>query len=123
RSPSGEFWASYLRGQAYLQQKNGQAAAKQFQSILAGRGEVPGSVLYPFAHLCVAHAAVLTGDTAQACKAYEDILSRWNEGDADLQLLKDLRLEHSRLHLSRKSFDVISLLEGRTRGFRLASLF
>jgi tetratricopeptide (TPR) repeat protein len=98
RAPSGEFWASYLRGQAYLQQKNGQAAATQFQSILDRRGEVPGSVLYPLAHLGLARAAVLTGDTAQARKAYEDILSRWNEGDADLQLLKDLRLEHSRLH-------------------------
>jgi eukaryotic-like serine/threonine-protein kinase len=97
RVPSGEFWPSYLRGQAYLQQKNGQAAATQFQSILDRRGEVPGSVLYPLAHLGLARAAVLTGDTARARKAYEDLLSRWKEGDADLQLLKDLRLEHSRL--------------------------
>src|SRR4029450_1276922 len=117
RAPSGEFWPSYLRGQAYLQQKNGQAAATQFQSILDRRGEVPGSVLYPLAHLGLARAAVLTGDTAQARKAYEDILSRWNEGDADLQLLKDLRLEHSRLHLSRKSIVVISFLGCRTTRF------
>jgi predicted Zn-dependent protease len=96
--PSGEFWPSYLRGQAYLQQKDGQAAATQFQSILDRRGEVPGSILYPLAHLGLARAAVLTGDTAQARQAYEDMLSRWKEADADLQLLKDLRFEHSRLH-------------------------
>ena len=59
-APSGEFWPAYLRGQAYLQAKDGAAAGVQFQSILDHRGEVPASVLYPLAHLGLARAAVLS---------------------------------------------------------------
>jgi len=96
-APSAEFWPIYLRGQAYLQLKDGRAAGLQFQSILDHRGEVPTSMLYPLAHLGLARAATLANDTPKARKAYEDILTLWNEADTDLQPLKEARLELSRL--------------------------
>jgi tetratricopeptide (TPR) repeat protein len=96
-APSAEFWPIYLRGQTYLQLKDGRAAGLQFQSILDHRGEVPSSMLYPLAHLGLARAATLANDTAKARKAYEDMLTLWNEADTDLQPLKEARLELSRL--------------------------
>jgi tetratricopeptide (TPR) repeat protein len=96
-APSAEFWPAYLRGQAYLHLKDGREAALEFQGIVDHRGEVPASVLYPLAHLGLARASALSNDTDKARKAYEDFLTLWNGADADLQLLKDARLEYSRL--------------------------
>jgi hypothetical protein len=97
-APSAEFWPMYLRGQAYLELKNGPGARAEFQSIADHHGEVPSSMLYPLAHLGLARAATLANDTEQARKAYEALFALWNEADSNLQPLKDARLEHSRLH-------------------------
>jgi eukaryotic-like serine/threonine-protein kinase len=97
RAPSLEFWPAYLRGQVYLQLKDGQAARVQFRNILDHRGDVPGSMLYPLAHLGLARAAALTTDLETARTEYEQILTLWKDADADLQPLKDARLEQSRL--------------------------
>ena len=96
-APSAEFWIRYLRGQAYLRLKNGSAATSQFQSIVDRQGEVPGSVLYPLAHLGLARSAILTHDTALARKTYEKFLKLWQQGDPDLQPLKEARAEYARL--------------------------
>jgi eukaryotic-like serine/threonine-protein kinase len=96
-APSTEFWPAYLRGQAYLQLRDGPAAAAEFQSILSHPGEVPASIRYPLAHLGVARAATLTNDTDKAGKAYDALLALWNDADSTLQPLKEARLERSRL--------------------------
>jgi tetratricopeptide (TPR) repeat protein len=96
-APSAEFWPSYLRGQAYLQLKDGRAAALEFRSIVDHRGEVPVSVLYPLAHLGLARALAMSNDTDKARKTYEEFLALWSGADADLQPLKEARLEHSHL--------------------------
>ena len=91
RAPSLEFWPAYLRGQAYLQLKDGEAARVQFRNILDHRGEVPGSMLYPLAHLGLARAAALANDLDTARTEYDRILTLWKEADSDLQPLKDAR--------------------------------
>jgi len=96
-APSSEFWPAYLRGQAYLQLKDGRAAALEFQSILGHRGEVPTSILYPLAQLGAARAAMLLQDTEKARSGYETFLTFWKDADPDLQPLQDARLEYSRL--------------------------
>jgi tetratricopeptide (TPR) repeat protein len=96
-APSAEFWPAYLRGQAYLQLKDGAAAATEFRSILDHRGEVPITVLYPLAHLGRARAAVLTKDTETARKSYEAFFMAWDGADADLQPLKEARVEYARI--------------------------
>jgi hypothetical protein len=96
-APGSEFWPAYLRGQAYLQLKDGRAAAAEFRSILDHRGEVPASILYPLAHLGSARAAVLTGDAGMARSAYEAFLGVWKGADADLEPLKAARTELARL--------------------------
>ena len=96
RTPSSAFWPVYLRGQAYLQLKDGGAAGAEFQSILDRRGEVPTSVLYPLAHLGLARAALLINNPEKARGAYEAFLALWKDADPDLRPLKDARLEYSR---------------------------
>jgi hypothetical protein len=97
RAPSAEFWIRYLRGQAELRLKNGPAATTEFRAIVDHQGEVPGSVLYPLAHLGLARAGVLMRDTEMARKLYERFLTLWQHGDPDLQSLKEAREEYARL--------------------------
>jgi serine/threonine protein kinase/tetratricopeptide (TPR) repeat protein len=90
-APRSEYWIPYLRGQAHLRLKDGQAARQDFQSILANRGENPNSLLYPLARLGLARAAALAGDVATARQAYEEFLAAWPNADDNLQPLKDAR--------------------------------
>jgi tetratricopeptide (TPR) repeat protein len=95
-APTAKFWPRYVRGLAYLRLDNRQAAAAEFRSILATRGEVPTSMLYPLAHLGLARA-IRSMDEAGARRSYGDFLELWAKADADLQPLQTARLEHSRL--------------------------
>jgi eukaryotic-like serine/threonine-protein kinase len=83
---AAEFWPPYLRGQAYLQLKEGVGAAAEFQKILDHRGYAPFSPLYPIAQLGLARAT-------QSQKAYDDFLALWKDADADLPLLLAARKE------------------------------
>jgi serine/threonine protein kinase/tetratricopeptide (TPR) repeat protein len=94
---AGSFWPQYLRGQAYLSQRNGAQAAAQFKTILDHRGWYPLSPLYPLAQLGLARAAVIEGDNAKARQAYQDFFVTWKEADPDIQLLVEARREYAEL--------------------------
>jgi hypothetical protein len=96
-APSAEFWPAYLRGQAYLQLKNGPAAAAEFRNIIAHRGEVPASMLYPLSHLGLARASALANDTETARKSYEQFLTLWKTADAELGAVNQARSEQAAL--------------------------
>jgi len=91
------FWPDYLRGQAYLRLRRGGEAAAEFQKILDHRGWDPVSPLYPLAHVGLARAAALTGDTAKARKAYQDFLALWKDADADIPILIEAKQEYEKL--------------------------
>lgn len=93
----GNFWPQYLRGQAHLKQKNAPQATREFQTIIDHRGWYPLSPLYPLAHLGLARAAELGGDTAKARKAYQDFFALWKDADQDISILKQARLEYDKL--------------------------
>jgi len=97
RAPSSEFWPEYLRGQAYLQLKDGRAAGAQFQDIVEHRGAAPTSALYPLAHLGLARASVATGDLVRARTAYQAFFSLWKNADSEIQPLGEARAEYARL--------------------------
>jgi eukaryotic-like serine/threonine-protein kinase len=93
----GEFWPQYLRGQAYLKEKDGAKAAIEFKTILDHRGWYPVSPLYPLAQLGLARAAVLNGDNATARTAYLDFLKLWKDADSNLAALIAARAEYDKL--------------------------
>ncbi len=91
------YYSNYLRGQAYLGERNGAEAAREFQTILDHRGWSPLSPLYPLAHLGLARAAILQGDTAKARKEHQDFLALWKDADADLPILIEAKKEYEKL--------------------------
>ena len=93
----GDFWPQYLRGQAWLKQKDGTQAATEFKTILDHRGWSPTSPLYPLAQLGLARAMALTGDNATARKAYQNFLSLWKDADPNLPALVTARAEYEKL--------------------------
>jgi ATP/maltotriose-dependent transcriptional regulator MalT len=95
--PSAEFWPNYLRGLARLRLKDAHGAIAEFRQITVRRGEVPASMLVPLAHLGLARAAALAGETATARTAYDDFFALWKEADPALQPLNEARAEYARL--------------------------
>ena len=93
----GMMYPAYLRGQAYLQARNGKEAAAEFQRIISHRGIVLNFPLAAVAHLGLARAHALEGDTANARVAYEDFLKLWKDADSNIPLLREARTEYGRL--------------------------
>jgi len=56
-----------------------------------------GYSLYPLAHLGLAQAAAISGDTARSRKAYEDFLALWKDADPDIPILRRAKEEYQRL--------------------------
>ena len=87
----------YARGMLYLEQRRGNEAAAEFRKIVESRGVDPFSPFHPVAHVGLARAAVLNGDTAGARKAYQDFFAVWKDADADLPVLVEARKEYEQL--------------------------
>jgi eukaryotic-like serine/threonine-protein kinase len=87
----------YFRAQAYLCGKQGTAAVTEFQKILDHPGVVGNQPIGSLAHLGLARAYVLSGDTAKAKVSYEDFLLLWKNADPDAPLLKQAQAEYAKL--------------------------
>jgi serine/threonine protein kinase/tetratricopeptide (TPR) repeat protein len=94
---AGTLHPAYLRGLAYLEQKNGVAAAAEFQKFLDHPGIVQNFVFASLAHLQLARAYAQSGDTTRAKVAYDHFLTLWKDADADTPILKEARAEQSKL--------------------------
>ena len=79
-------YPAFLRGQAYLAAQNGPAAAAEFQKFLDHRGIVINFPLGTLAHLGLARAYAMTGDTAKAKSAYQDFFTLWKDADPDIPI-------------------------------------
>ncbi len=88
----------YVRGQAYLAAKQGGAAVAEFQKLIDHSGVVQNCPTGALAHLGLARAYVLSGDTAKARVAYNDFLTLWKDADPDIPLLRDAKTEAAALH-------------------------
>jgi serine/threonine protein kinase/tetratricopeptide (TPR) repeat protein len=91
------YYQNYLRGQAYLGNRNGAEASREFQTILDHRGWSPLSPLYPLAYLGLARAAMMQGDTTKARKAYQDFFAIWKDADSDIPVLIEAKTEYAKL--------------------------
>src|SRR4051812_6034831 len=96
RARGAELWPSYLRGLASLATKDGAEARRQFEEIIARRGEAPDSVLVALSHLGLARAAALAGDAATSGKEYDTFFDAWRDADADVPVLREARREYRR---------------------------
>jgi serine/threonine protein kinase/tetratricopeptide (TPR) repeat protein len=88
---------AYLRGQAYLAAKQGEAAAREFQKILDHPGIVANNPIGALAHLGQGRAYVLSGDSAKAKTAYRHFLALWKNADQDIPVLRQAKAEYAKL--------------------------
>ena len=89
----------YLRGLAYLDLKNGTAAAEAFRKVVAAKGAALSNQLqdYPQAQLGLARALAMQGDIAGAKQAYHDFFNTWKDADPTLPQLAQAKAEFSAL--------------------------
>jgi serine/threonine protein kinase/tetratricopeptide (TPR) repeat protein len=87
----------YYRGYAYLAAGQNEDAAKEFQKILDHRGIVLNSPIGALAHLQIARAYAMQGDTAKAKVAYQDFIRLWKDADPDIPILKQAVAEYAKL--------------------------
>jgi DNA-binding winged helix-turn-helix (wHTH) protein/tetratricopeptide (TPR) repeat protein len=99
----------YVRGEAYLAAGQPEAAAAEFEKILAHSGIVWNCWTGTLAHLGVARAHALQSKTFQgegqkadadksrARAAYKDFLTLWNSADPDIPILKEAKAEYAKL--------------------------
>jgi serine/threonine protein kinase/tetratricopeptide (TPR) repeat protein len=92
-----QVYPAYIRGQAYLMGHNGPEAAAEFQKIIDNPGVVTNEPIGALAHLQLARAHVLAGDTAKAKAAYQDFFALWKDADPDIPILKQAKAEYAKL--------------------------
>ncbi|HYL86362.1 MAG TPA: tetratricopeptide repeat protein [Candidatus Angelobacter sp.] len=87
----------YLRGEAYLSQKQGSQALAEFQKLVDSRGVVGNCWAGALALLGQARAHALSGSTSAARAAYQRFFELWKSADADVPILKSARGEFAKL--------------------------
>jgi eukaryotic-like serine/threonine-protein kinase len=87
----------YVRAEAFLAGHQGSEAATEFQKILDHRGIVVNAPIGALAHLGLARAYVLQGDTAKARAAYQDFIKLWNDADPDIPIFIAAKAEYAKL--------------------------
>ncbi|MGA8762109.1 MAG: protein kinase [Candidatus Sulfotelmatobacter sp.] len=88
---------AFVCGQAFLQQKNGQAAAAEFQKVLDHSGIVLNWPFGALARLQLGRAYILAGDPAKARAAYQDFFALWKDADPGIPILKQAKAEFAKL--------------------------
>jgi eukaryotic-like serine/threonine-protein kinase len=93
----GTLYPVYVRGEAYLQLNQATSAAGEFQKLLDHPGCVMNFPLGALAHLGLARAYTLQGDSAKGRAAYQDFLTLWKDADPDIPILKEAKAEYAKL--------------------------
>jgi serine/threonine protein kinase/Flp pilus assembly protein TadD len=91
-------YPAYIRGQAYLAGGQGPPAAAEFQKIIDHRSLVQNCATSALAHLGLARAYSVQGDTAKAKTAYQDFLALWKDAAPDIPILAVAKTEYAKLH-------------------------
>jgi eukaryotic-like serine/threonine-protein kinase len=87
----------YVRGEAYLAARQGSEAVAEFQQIIDRGGIVQNQPIGALAHLGLARAYAMQGDTAKARAAYQDFLTLWKDADPDIPILQQAKAEYAKL--------------------------
>ena len=96
-SLNGCLYPAHVRGEAYLASKQGVPAAAEFHKIIDHRGLVGACETGALAHLGIARAFALQGNTSKARAAYKDFLTLWQDADTDIPVLIEAKSEYAKL--------------------------
>jgi eukaryotic-like serine/threonine-protein kinase len=95
--PGISMYPPYLRGLAYLAQKNGPAAAAEFQKFADHPGVIQNFLLGSLAYLQQARAYAISGDSTKAKAAYQNFLTLWKAADPGIPILTEAKAESAKL--------------------------
>jgi serine/threonine protein kinase/tetratricopeptide (TPR) repeat protein len=87
----------YVRANAYLQSEKPQEAVQEFQRIRNLQSLRPGDPAISLALLGQARGHRLMGDTEKARIAYQDFFALWKDGEPDIPILKQAKVEYAKL--------------------------
>jgi tetratricopeptide (TPR) repeat protein len=93
----GALYLVFVRGQAYLAMREPTKAIREFQKIVDHHGVTVGDVIGALAHLELARAYALSGDTTAARANYGHFLTLWKDADPDIPILKQAKSEFAKL--------------------------
>ncbi|MDQ3481267.1 MAG: CadC family transcriptional regulator, partial [Actinomycetota bacterium] len=93
----------YVRGVAYLAARQPAEAAAEFQRILDHRSIVLVDPMGAMARLQLARALVLSGETAKAKSAYNDLFALWKDADSKIPMVNEARAEYAKLQRARSA--------------------
>jgi hypothetical protein len=95
--PFGNMYPTYVRGLVYLKANQGENAAREFQKIIDHRGLVLNFIIGSLAHVQLARAQMMMGDTEAARKSFQDFLTLWKDADPDIPIYKQAKAEYAKL--------------------------
>jgi DNA-binding winged helix-turn-helix (wHTH) protein len=93
----GSLYPVFFRGEALLAAHKGAEAANEFQKILSHRGITIGDPVLVLAHLGLARAYALSGESTKARAQYQEFFALWNGADPDILVLKRAKAEFGTL--------------------------
>jgi serine/threonine protein kinase/tetratricopeptide (TPR) repeat protein len=93
----GPMYPAYLRGEAYLQLRQGSDAAAEYQKILDHPGFMMACPLGALAQLGMARSFLMAGDPAKARPCYQKFLTLWKDADPDVPILIAAKDEYAKL--------------------------
>ena len=93
----GRLYPVYMRGLCYLQARQAQQAAAEFQKILDHYGVVGNFIIGALAHLQLGRAQAMMGDKEAARKSYQDFLTLWKDADPDIPIYRQAKAEYAKL--------------------------
>ncbi|MGB9245007.1 MAG: winged helix-turn-helix domain-containing protein [Candidatus Acidiferrales bacterium] len=95
--PFVKLYPAYVRGEAYLAERDGTHAAIAFQKIVDHREVTGNEIIGALAHLQLGRAYVLRGDAVKARAAYLQFLALWKDADPEIPILKEAKAEYAKL--------------------------
>jgi eukaryotic-like serine/threonine-protein kinase len=87
----------YLRGQAYLEARQGKPAVGEFQKVLDHRSLAQLDVIVPLTQVGLARAYAMSWQPDKAKTAYQDFFAAWKDADPDVPILKQAKAEYAQL--------------------------
>jgi eukaryotic-like serine/threonine-protein kinase len=89
----GALYPVFFRGEALVAAHKGAEAAVEFQKILSHRGIMIGDPVFVLAHVGLARAYAISGESAKARTQYDELFALWSSADPDIPVLKRAKAE------------------------------
>lgn len=89
-------YPAYVRGDAYLRERDGNDAAAEFRKLVDHPGIMVNFITGSLVYLQLGRAYAMGGESSRARAAYRQFFALWRGADADAPVLKEAQKEYAR---------------------------